>query len=45
MIDLYNEQTSQQNPTFAPVQPEANPAEDDDESARHIDLEVIMILF
>ena len=25
--------------TFAPVEPEANPAEDDDQSAGHIDLE------
>ena len=38
VIDLYNEQTSQQNHTFAPVEPEANPAEDDDQSTRYIDL-------
>ena len=35
MISTLN---NHQNPTFAPVEPEANPAEDDDQSTRYIDL-------
>ena len=39
VIDLCIEEMNHQNPGFAPVEPEANPAEDDDQSAGHIDLE------
>ena len=42
VIDLYIEEINHQNPTFAPVEPEANPAEDDDQSTRYIDLGVII---
>ena len=36
------EPMNHQNPTFPPVKPEANPAEDDDQSTRYIDLGVII---
>ena len=39
------QQIDQQNPGFAPVEPEANPAEDDDQSTRYIDLGGIITLF
>ena len=38
VIDMFIEEINHQNPTFAPVQPEANPAEDYDQSTRYVDL-------